>query len=80
MRAPDATAFLPHLAVDGHVAASTQNQSLSALLVLDREVLEQDLDRLNDVVRTGKPIRLPVVFTRAEAVAVLEQLQTLIKP
>ena len=31
-------AFLTHLAVDGQVSASTQNQALSALLFLYREV------------------------------------------
>ncbi|MCO6456244.1 MAG: phage integrase N-terminal SAM-like domain-containing protein [Pirellulaceae bacterium] len=33
---------MTHLAVDGHVAASTPNQALSALLFLYREVLEKD--------------------------------------
>ena len=43
MGAPEVTRFLTSLAVDGHVAASTQNQALSALLFLYREVLEVDL-------------------------------------
>ena len=34
-------AFLTHLAVERHVAASTQNQALSALLFLYKEVLRQ---------------------------------------
>jgi Phage integrase, N-terminal SAM-like domain len=34
--------FLTHLAVQEKVAASTQNQALSAILFLDREVLKQD--------------------------------------
>jgi hypothetical protein len=38
--APEVTAFLTSLAVDGRVAASTQNQALSALLFLYRDVLE----------------------------------------
>ena len=37
-------AFLTHLAVEGHVAASTQNQALSARLFLYRPVLHQELD------------------------------------
>jgi hypothetical protein len=37
MGAAEVSAFLTHLAVDGHVAASTQNQALSALLFLDLE-------------------------------------------
>ena len=75
MGAPEVSAFLTHLAVDGHVAASTQNQALSALLFLYREVLEQDFGWLNDVVRAKKPKRLPVVFTPEEAMGVIGQLQ-----
>jgi site-specific recombinase XerD len=37
MGAAEVTAFLTHLAVEGHVAASTQNQALSAILLLYRE-------------------------------------------
>ena len=75
MGAPEVTAFLTHLAVEGHVAASTQNQALSALLLLYREVLDQEFGWLNSVVRAKKPKRLPVVFTPEEAMAVIEQLQ-----
>ena len=67
MGAAEVSAFLTHLAVDGHVAASTQNQALSALLFLYREVLEQDFGWLEDVVRAKKPKRLPVVFSPEEA-------------
>ena len=41
MGAPDVTKFLTSLAIDGQVAASTQNQALSALLFLYKEVLER---------------------------------------
>lgn len=57
MGAPEVSAFLTHLAVDGHVAASTQNQALSALLFLYREVLQKDFGWLKDVVRAKKPKR-----------------------
>lgn len=66
-------AFLTHLAVDRDVAASTQNQALSALLFLYREVLNQPLDWVN-VLWAKKPSRLPVVLTRQEVHAVLNQL------
>jgi len=75
MGAKEVGDFLTHLAVDGHVAASTQNQALSALLFLYREVLERDFGWLDDVVRAKKPKRLPVVFTPEEAMAVVEELQ-----
>jgi site-specific recombinase XerD len=41
MAAAEVQAFLTHLAVDEHVAASTQNQALAALVFLYREVLHQ---------------------------------------
>jgi hypothetical protein len=50
MGAPEVTRFLSSLAVEGRVAASTQNQALSALLFLYRHVLHQDLPWLEDVV------------------------------
>ena len=41
-------AFLTHLAVQGNVAASTQNQAMNAILFLYRHVLKQDLGWLED--------------------------------
>ena len=46
-------AFLTHLAVDRHIAASTQNQALSALLFLYKEVLCQ-----RDTLRSGYPLKV----------------------
>ena len=63
--ASEVEAFLTHLAVAGNVSASTQNQALSALLFLYREVLGIDLPWLDNVVRARKPLRLPVVLTRS---------------
>ena len=74
MGAAELTAFLSSLAVDGRVAASTQNQALSALLFLYREVLELDLPWLDGVVRAKRPQRLPVVLNREEILAVLRRL------
>ncbi len=68
------TQFLSCLAVKEKVAASTQNQALSALLFLYREVLQQDLPWLDGVVRAKRPERLPVVLTRDEVRAVLDRL------
>src|SRR6266699_5231296 len=58
--------FLTHLARDGNVAASTQNQALSALLFLYKEVFKQKIGWLEGVERAKKPMRLPVVLTREE--------------
>ena len=65
------TAFLSHLAVDKHVSSSTQNQALSALLFLYKEVLGVELDWLDDVVRAKRPQRLPVVLTVSEVRKIL---------
>lgn len=74
MGAAEVEAFLTHLAVEGNVAAATQNQALSALLFLYREVLEVELPWLGNVVRAKLPKRLPVVLTRQEVQAVLERM------
>jgi integron integrase len=74
MGAPEVRAFLSHLAVERHVAASTQCQALSAIVFLYREILERDLGWLEDMERAKKPERLPVVFSRAEVHAVLARL------
>jgi len=75
MGAAEVTRYLSSLAVEGNVAASTQNQALSALLFLYREVLRQDMPWLDDVVRARRPPRLPVVLTRREVQAVIRQLR-----
>ncbi|OGK78231.1 MAG: hypothetical protein A2X51_09030 [Candidatus Rokubacteria bacterium GWC2_70_24] len=74
MGAPELTRFLTSLAVDGKVAASTQNQALSALLFLYREVLEQQVPWLDDLVYATRPHHLPVVLAREEVRAVLGEI------
>jgi integron integrase len=71
MGAAEVKAFLTHLAVEGNVSASTQNQALSALLFLYKEVLVIDLPWLDNVVRAKQPQRLPSVLTRTEVRTVL---------
>lgn len=58
--------FLTRLATHGRVAASTQNQALSALLFLYRVVLNIRLPWMNDVIRAKHPQRVPVVLSRSE--------------
>ncbi len=70
MGAAEIEAFLTDLAVEGRVAASTQNQALAALLFLYQNVLEVDLPRL-DAVRAKRPERLPVVLSIDEVRTVL---------
>ena len=68
------TEFLTHLALDAQVAASTQNQALSALLFLYQEVLGIEVGVLRDVARAKKPGKLPVVLTVREVGALLSFL------
>jgi len=79
LAAPEIAAFLNHLAVEEHVSASTQNQALSAIVFLYRNVLEQEAPLLEDLVRARKPRRLPVVLTASEVGAVLERLEGTIR-
>ena len=74
MGAVEVEQFLTHLAVVGKVAASTQNQALSAILFLYREVLGSQLEWLENRVRARKPERVPVVLTRNECRAILLRL------
>lgn len=74
MGAPEVEAFLTHLAVSRDVAAATQNQALSALLFLYREVLGIDLPWLANVTRAKRPQRLPVVLSRDEVRVILDRM------
>lgn len=72
--------FLSSLATEAKVAASTQNQALSALLFLYRDVLFEvdgrrgELPWLDHVTRAKKPERLPVVLTQGEVQRLLARL------
>jgi len=65
--------FLTHLAVQEQVAASTQNQALSALVFLYRVVLNQDLVGVN-AIRAKPSHYLPTVLTPSEVRSVLQHL------
>jgi len=67
--------FLSHLAVQGNVAPSTQNQALNALVFLYKMVLERPLQEISGVVRAKKQQKLPVVLTPQEVKEVLRHLQ-----
>lgn len=57
--------FLSELAVNGHVAASTQNQAFNALLFLYQQILDVDLGSIQ-AVRADRPVRVPTVLTPEE--------------
>ncbi len=69
----EVTAFLSWLAVQKRVSASTQNQAMNALIFLYGHVLETPLGDI-DAIRAKRSRRIPVVFTRQEVAAVLDQL------
>jgi integron integrase len=67
--------FLSALATASHVGASTQNQALNALLFLYRAVLDRPIGYVNGVVRAKRPTRLPVVLTRQEVRAIIQEME-----
>jgi integron integrase len=75
MGAAEVTEFLSWLATERNVAAATQNQALSALLFLYRNVLGVELPWLDSMVRAQRPVRVPVVLSEAEVRRLLEQLE-----
>jgi len=75
LNAEHVRAFLTHLAVNERVAASTQNQAFNALLFLYRQVLQVEALDIQGVERARHSRRLPVVFTKAEATALIAQME-----
>ena len=74
MGADEVRAFLSHLAGECRVSASTQNQALSALLFLYRDVLGEGMDWIEGIVPARRTARLPVVLTVGEVRDILERL------
>lgn len=66
--------FLSSLATDAHVSASTQNQALHSILFLYEQVLGKKIERLEEVVRAKRSIRVPVVLSRQEVLSVLNRM------
>ena len=75
MSEPEIVEFLTHLATQRNVAASTQNQALSALLFLYQQFLGRNLGPLDGALRASRPPRLPLVLTREEVRAVLAHVR-----
>jgi integron integrase len=74
MGVPEIEAFLTHLAVKECVAATTQNQALSALIFLYKQVLQQPLDDRIDAIRAKRSRKLPTVLTPDEVRSVIQQM------
>jgi integron integrase len=70
----EVNAFLSHLATERKVSASTQNQALCALVFLYKQVIGEEFGELEGLIRAKRRRNLPVVLTRDEVHAVLDQM------
>ena len=75
MGAEEVQAFITYLANERRVAASTQNQALSAIVFLYRYVLQKEIILPTDILRPGRPERLPTVLSHPEAMAVIGKMK-----
>jgi integrase len=67
-------AFITHLAKNENVSASTQNQALCAIVFLYKNVLNKELENTISIYWSKRPKKFPVVFTKSEAIEVLNNL------
>jgi integron integrase len=66
--------FLTHLAVQGQVAVSTQNQAFNSLIFLYTKVLKNPLENIRSA-RSSKEPKIPVVLARDEVKQILALLE-----
>lgn len=71
----DIVRYLNYLANDCNLAASTQNQALSALIFLYEHVLHIPVGELENLKRAKKPKRLPVVLSKEQALGIINELE-----
>ena len=71
--------FLSYLANDRHVAASTQNQALNAIVFLYKQILNIKLGDFGEIIRAKKSPNIPTVMTHEEAMSVIECLDGVYK-
>jgi len=69
--------YLNFLANEKNVAASTQNQALSALVFLYKQVLMKPSLKLDKLKRAKKPQKLPIVLSHNEAISIIDQMRGL---
>jgi len=73
----DVTKYLNYLATERNVAGGTQNQALSAIVFLYKQVLGKDSLALDGISRAKKPKKLPVVLSKTEMIRLFEGLEGL---
>jgi integron integrase len=75
MGVPEINDFVTHLVNQKSVSASTQNQAISAILFLYRNVLQIELaENALLPIRPGRPKRVPTVLSRTEAKQVIAHM------
>ena len=80
MGVPEINAYITHLVNQKAVSASTQNQAISAILFLYRNVLQIELDEKALVpIRPTRPKRVPTVLSRDEVKKVIAHMQGIYK-
>ena len=80
MREAEINQFITYLFNQKTVSASTQNQALSAILYLYRNVLDIQLDEKSLIpLRPSKPKRVPTILSKAEAKKVIDQMDGIYK-
>ena len=65
-------AFLIHLSHNENIASSTQNQALSAILFLYRNILQQEIDFDYEMLSAFPSKHIPTVLTQKEANMIIE--------
>ena len=70
----DVRNFMSHLAVERHVAASTQKQAFNAIVFFFKHVLERELGEIREAIRSKKGRKLPVVLSKKEIFRIFEHL------
>jgi len=79
MGANEVRTFVNHLAISEKVSASTQNQALQAILFLYKDILKTDIGWINQIERVTRPKHIPVVFSKAEAKQVLDNMDGVVR-
>ena len=70
----EVSSFLSSLATQNKVSPSTQNQALSAIVFLYKNVIKKDLGMFTNIEKAKRPKRLPIVFSKMEAQKILSKL------
>jgi integron integrase len=71
--------YITYLATELNLAASSQNQALSAIIFLYRHVLKVEIDFPQKSIRAKKSEHLPTVLSKVEAISVIDQMSGVTK-